>query len=142
MRNRVASVAAGALGLALCARGSADDLKAQDRFLCTALQASVCTTDAECTDDAPWNLNIPQFIEIDVKNKTVSTTKASGENRSTPVRSVDRADGLIVLQGFEAGRAFSFVISEETGIASVAVARDSKVVSIFGACTPMPAAAK
>ena len=95
-----------------------------------------------CSSELPWNLNIPQFIEVDLKAKTFSTTKASGENRSTPIRTVSREDGLIILQGFEAGRAFSFVIHEESGMASVAVARDGLTVSIFGACTPMPQASK
>ena len=58
----------------------------------------------------------------------------------TPIRSLSREDGLIVLQGIEAGRAFSFVIDEESGMVSVAVARDGLTVSIFGACTPMPRA--
>ena len=48
-------------------------------------------------------------------------------------------DGFLVLQGFEHGRAFSFLITEKTGRASIAVARDGLGVSVFGACTPMPA---
>jgi hypothetical protein len=39
------------------------------------------------------------------------------------------------------GRAFSFVIVEKTGMASIAVAREGMTVSVFGACTPMPAPA-
>jgi hypothetical protein len=37
-----------------------------------------------------WNLNIPQFVVVNLEKKTLSTTKASGENRSTPIRSVQR----------------------------------------------------
>ena len=88
---------------------------------------------------APWNLNIPQFIEIDLAGKMLSTTKASGENRSTPIRSLLREDGNIYLQGVEGGRAFSFVITEATGMASIAVAREDVTVSVFGVCTPLPA---
>ena len=69
----------------------------------------------------------------------MSTTATSGENRMTPIRGVTREGGEIVLQGFEAGRAFSFVIEEETGMASVAIAREGMTVSVFGACTAMPA---
>ena len=117
----------------------ADDLAGSDRILCTAVQATICTADGDCRIEPPWNLNIPQFLEVKLKDKTVSTTKASGENRMTPIRGLSREDGLIVIQGIEAGRAFSFVIVEETGLASIAVARDSLTVSVFGACTPMPA---
>jgi hypothetical protein len=69
----------------------------------------------------------------------MATTKASGEDRSTPIRTLERENGLIYIQGIEGGRAFSFVISESTGLLSVAVARDGKAVSVFGACTPLSA---
>jgi hypothetical protein len=121
---------------------SADDLTGQDRILCTAVEVTRCTESGTCSSELPWNLNIPQFIEIDLTAKKFSTTKASGENRSTPIRSLLREEGLLVLQGFEAGRAFSFVIHEESGMVSVAVARDGLTVSIFGACTPIPQPSK
>ena len=134
----VAAFVAAALGAAAKAR--ADDLTGQDRLLCTAVQVTRCMEMGTCSSELPGNLNIPQFIEVDLKAKSFSTTKASGENRSTPIRSLQREDGLLVLQGFETGRAFSFVIHEESGMASVAVARDGLTVSIFGACTPLAGA--
>ena len=118
---------------------SADDLTGVDRILCTAVQVTVCQESGECVIDLPWNVNVPQFIEVDLGAKRMSTTKASGENRATPIEHLRRESGMIVLQGFERGRAFSFVITEATGAASVAVAAEDRAVAIFGACTPMPA---
>jgi hypothetical protein len=141
MKTRIAAVAF-AFAAAPPAVTGADDLTGQDRLLCTAVEVTRCVESGTCTSELPWNLNVPQFIEVDLKAKTFSTTKASGENRATPIRSLLREEGLLVLQGFEAGRAFSFVIHEESGMASVAVARDGLTVSIFGACTPMPQASK
>ncbi len=83
----------------------------------------------------PWELAIPDFVVIDTKKKTISTTKASGLNRSTTFNNVDKMAGLIYLQGVEGGRAFSFVIDEATGRMTVAVSRDGFSVSVFGACT-------
>lgn len=115
----------------------ADDLTGVNRVLCTSVQATVCVAEGDCEIAPPWSFNIPQFIEIDLTRNTLSTTKASGENRSTPIRNAAREKGLIFLQGVEGGRAFSFVITEETGMASIAVARDGVTVSVFGACTPV-----
>ena len=115
----------------------ADDLTKQDLILCTAVTAMHCHDDGDCVVDVPWNLNIPQFIQVNLKDKKLSTTKASGENRSTPIGNLIREGGQIVLQGFEGGRAFSFVINEASGLLSVGVASDGKVVSVFGACTPL-----
>jgi hypothetical protein len=118
----------------------ADDLTGANKLLCTAVQATKCEEGGDCLVDLPWNLNVPQFIEVDLGVNKLSTTKASGENRETPILHVIREGGVIVLQGFEKGRAFSLVITEATGRASIAVATEGKAVAIFGACTPMPAA--
>jgi hypothetical protein len=83
----------------------------------------------------PWELDMPQFVVIDLKKKLLSTTKASGENRSTPINYLLRQDQEIILQGVEAGRAFSFIIDELTGLLTAAVARDGVSVAVYGACT-------
>lgn len=118
----------------------ADDLAGSEAILCTSIQATVCYMDEDCEIGTPWNWNIPQFIEIDFAKKVLRTTKASGENRQTPFKNIEREDGLIFLQGVERGRAFSFAIEEDTGLVSIAVARNGVTVSIFGACTPLPSA--
>ena len=116
----------------------ADDVGDAEAILCTAVQATVCYLDGDCEIGAPWNWNIPQFIEIDFREKVLRTTRASGENRQTPFKNLEREAGLIFLQGVERGRAFSFTIDEESGFASIAVARSGMIVSVFGACTPLP----
>ena len=116
---------------------SADDLAGAGRILCAAVQATVCYEDGECAIDLPWNVNIPAFIEVDLGAKRLSTTTASGLNRTTPIEHVDRRDGTIVLQGFEMGRAFSWIITEATGQVTVAVAFEGTAVAVFGSCTPV-----
>ncbi len=116
----------------------ADDVRGADHLLCSAAQVTVCYADGECLISPPWELNVPLFIVVDLENKRLRTTEASGENRTTPIKNLERDGGLIFLQGVENGRAFSFVIAEETGMASIAVARDGLAVTVFGACTPRP----
>ena len=116
----------------------ADNVKDAEGILCTAVQATVCTQEGDCEIGAPWNWNIPQFIEIDFAEQVLRTTRASGENRQTPIRNIEWEAGLIFLQGVERGRAFSFAIEQETGLVSIAVARNGITVSVFGACTPLP----
>jgi hypothetical protein len=140
MKKHVAWLAFGAAALVLPGVSRGDDLTGQEQILCTAVQATICSAEGDCKIQPPWALNIPQFVEIDLKDQKLSTTKASGENRSTPIRTILRQEGEIFLQGVEGGRAFSFVIEEDTGMASIAVAREGKVVSVFGACTPLAAA--
>lgn len=115
----------------------ADDLRGADRFLCSTLQATACGAEIECVSLPPPELNIPQFVQVDMPGKKLATTPASGENRTTPLQTVQREEGRIILQGHEAGRAFSLVIEEATGRASFASAADSRGVVVFAACTPL-----
>ena len=135
MRLARVQLAVVVLGLASTV-ASADDLTGSQRFLCTASQANVCWSDGECESGPPWNYDVPQFIEVDLAEKRLATTKASGENRSTPIVNLKRDAGQIVLQGYENGRAFSFLIDEKTGEVTVAIARADLAVTVFGACTP------
>jgi hypothetical protein len=122
----------------LPAAALADDLTGSDRFLCSAGVVSGCTEDGACFQTTTYDLNMPQFIEVDLKTKRMNTTKASAQNRATDIKNVMRKDGLIVLQGSEYGKTFSFVISEKVGYLTVAVAMDGFTASVFGSCTPMP----
>lgn len=123
------------VGLLAMSATTAENLEGVDEMICSAAQAQICLENGECYSAVPWELSIPDFVVIDTKKKTVSTTKASQLNRSTAFAVVKKADGVLYLQGIEGGRAFSFVIDEATGRMTVAIARDGFSVTVFGACT-------
>jgi hypothetical protein len=123
------------LGLAVSATVAAEDVTGVERMICASGQAHICLETGECYSATPWELSVPDFVIIDTKKGMISTTKASGLNRSTKFTKSDRKDGLITLQGVESARAFSFVIHEATGRMSAAIARDGLSVTVFGACT-------
>ena len=126
------------LGVLLAGAVGADDLTGEDELLCASANVVICLGDGICESAAPWELNIPQFINVDLKKRSLSTTEASGNLRVTMVDTVKRMDGRVYLQGVDRGRAYTFVIDEETGFLTVTVARDYLTVSVFGACTPTP----
>lgn len=113
----------------------ADNLEGVDEMICAAAQVQICIENDTCYSATPAELDVPDFVVINTGKKTISTTKASSENRSTSFTSVAKSEGLIYLQGIEGGRAFSFVIDEASGRMTVAVSRDGLSVSVFGACT-------
>ena len=133
MRTRTIAIASGLL----LASGAvvADSVEGVDRMVCSTGQAQICLETGSCYAATPWELSVPDFVLIDMKKRTIATTKASGQNRSTAFSRADRADGLINVQGVEGGRAFSIVIHELTGRLTAAIARDGITVTVFGACT-------
>jgi hypothetical protein len=116
---------------------AAEDLTGADRILCAGVQATYCDTSGECEVGMPWQWNMPEFVEIDFEAKIVSTTQAVERIRQTPIRTLERGNGEIYLQGVENARAFSFVIDEASGVASIAIAADGMTISVFAACTPI-----
>jgi len=113
----------------------ADNLEGVNEMVCAPAQVQICIENDTCYSATPAELGVPDFVIIDTKKKTISTTKSSDQNRSSPFTSVSKSDGLIYLQGIEGERAFSFVIDEASGRMTVAVARDGISVIVFGACT-------
>ena len=113
----------------------ADDLRGVNEMICAVTQVQICIENDTCYPATAAQLNVPDFIVINTKQKTISTTRASKQNRSTPFTNVEKNGGLIYMQGMEGGRAFSFVIHEASGRMTVAVSRDGIAVSVFGACT-------
>jgi hypothetical protein len=128
-------IAVNAIAMLVVGSASAEDVTGVDNMVCAAGQAQICLETGDCYSATPFELSVPDFVVIDTKKKLISTTKASGQNRATTFSKVDRADGLIYLQGIEGGRAFSFVIHEATGRMTAAVSRDGLTVTVFGACT-------
>ena len=113
-----------------------DVLKDVDRMLCVPGPVSHCVAGEACSFEAPEDEFIPKFIEVDLKRKTLASTGASGEDRSTSIQNQTREAGYIFLQGVENGRTFSMVISEITGDLTFVVATDGETASMFGDCTP------
>ena len=122
-------------GATIAGMASADSVFDVDEMVCAAGQVQICLENDTCYAASAAELAIPDFVIIDTKGKKISTTRASGENRSTSFTSFSRTGGAIFLQGMESGRAFSFVIDELTGRMTVAVSRNGLSVTVFGACT-------
>lgn len=115
----------------------ADQLGDANDLLCYGLTATICELDGHvCESFEPWELNLPDFVEVDLRNSTISSTEASLEELVTPVTTIVRSEGRIVLQGMEGDKAFSWVMSQDTGEGTMTVSAVHLGVTIFTVCTP------
>lgn len=113
----------------------ADNVADSDRILCSISTIMLCVEDGECFPLSPLDLEVPQFVVIDLKEKTITTTEASSEERVSKVTNLHKENGRIFLQGVENNGAYSILIEDDIGQFSAAIARDGITVSMFGACT-------
>jgi hypothetical protein len=138
MKLTIARSVVACLVAAIPVIGQADNLTGATRLLCASTLVTRCYEIGDCETGPPGLWNMPSFIEVDLLKKTLSTPAASPEQRHSPFTHVTRENGQIFIQGMENARAFSLVIAEESGAATLAVALDGTTVSAFAACTPVP----
>ena len=67
------------LAAMLPAIAQADNLAGADRFLCASSRVVRCYSAGDCDSGPPWEWNMPSFIQVDLKKKTLSTPPASAE---------------------------------------------------------------
>lgn len=106
-------------------------------LLCAVIDVLECSADGNCERGSAESVNIPQFVKIDFAEKKITEAVASEQKKSTAIKNLENIDGKLIMQGVEKGRAWSIIISEETGKMSVAVSEDRFGFVIFGACTPL-----
>jgi hypothetical protein len=126
-------IAAGAL---LSGPALADFIGNSNDLLCYGMTATVCTIDGKtCETKEPWELNLPDFVDVDLRAKLLKSTPAAQESRETPISRVERDLGYIFLQGSQGERAFSWVIAEKTGEGSIMINSFDTAVTVFTVCT-------
>ncbi len=123
------------IGVLVGASATAESLVDVDKFICSSGHAQVCFESGECFAMTPMDLDMPEFVIVDMKAKMISTTKASGLNRSSEFSSIARTENTISLQGTEGEKLFSFVFNEKSGYMTATIANDGYSVTVFGDCT-------
>lgn len=122
-------------GFTLAATSSAENVTGADSLLCAPTTIRLCVETGDCYPVLPRELGIPEFFVIDTQKRSIHTTSASGVERRSEFASYSRENGVLMLQGVEAQRAFSMLIHEQTGLLSGSIAQDGFTVASFGHCT-------
>ncbi|HWN91375.1 MAG TPA: hypothetical protein VNQ15_08185 [Verrucomicrobiae bacterium] len=103
-------------------------------MLCAVTAMSECEANGQCQRSAPQaNNNLPTFLRVDVKARSVSANDGSG--RKTEIKASTVVDGHLMLQGIENGKAWNMVIGSETGKWGGSIVEDDGSFAVFGACT-------
>ena len=103
-------------------------------LLCAVTDVMECGPAGDCQRRSVEAVNLPPFLVVDVSAQSIAA--GDGSNRTAPIQRIERADGRVILQGGQEGRAWSAVVAADTGKLSAGVVDQQGAFVLFGACAP------
>jgi hypothetical protein len=104
-------------------------------LLCAVVEVFECSLERDCSEAEVENVNIPQFIKVDLQSSKISSRDENREKRETVIKNVEHDKGMLIIQGVEDGRGWSITIAEDTGEMTGAATEDAGGFVFVGACT-------
>ena len=132
MRSPAESIGAVALCATLAAPALAAGIDGSRSLLCSTVEANDCTSGTACVRGLPQDINVPQYVKLDLAGRTISA-----RGRTSTIQGATRVNGVLIVQGSENRRAFSFTVSEKTGRLVGAIAGEDEAFVVFGTCAPL-----
>ncbi len=99
-------------------------------LLCASIEALDCDPGTECERGIPEIMGAPKFLRIDFAKNEIS-----GTERTTKIRSIDKDDDQLILQGYELGLGWTLALDRATGNMRITFARWDASFIMFGSCT-------
>lgn len=136
MRNYMIMVFLTVVFMAPCL-ASAGSIDGSSPCLCAITKIIECDSQGKCGEIAPETVNIPSFIKVDFKENILSAFNNAAP-RTSPIKRVETAGRQLILQGAENQRAWSMIVTIETGKLSASVSGENYGFLLYGACTDLP----
>lgn len=126
----------------LSAPAVAGDFDGRQNLICAAMDVNECLPGGECKRMTALEVNFPDFIRINFKDKAIRTEQSGGEKLKTTIERMETVDGKIIIQGAEDGRedtkdglGWTVAIDEENGKMVLSASGTDVAFVVFGACT-------
>jgi len=100
-------------------------------ILCALSSVVECSGRGTCEESTAEAAEVPPFVRVNVAQKVLSTVDGA---RTSPIGSVQRDNGRLMLQGAQNDRVWGIVISEQTGRMWATVGEDDGAIVLSGAC--------
>ena len=134
--SRMIGVLLWVVGICLASHQAAAAGKADGSvpLVCVPLSVTECGADDECQRGTAASINLPHFLQVDVKAMTI---RAVEQGRQSPIGSVARMNGKLILQGVQGAHGWTLIIAEDSGQMSATIASAVAGYIIFGSCTQL-----
>jgi hypothetical protein len=110
---------------------SAAPLDGSTPILCALNSVMECARRGDCERSNTDEAQIPPFVQINVPKKVLSSVDGT---RTSPITTVNRTNGRLMIQGMQNERVWGAVVNEETGQMSATVSEADGAIVISGAC--------
>ena len=135
----------GLVMLLICAvpfTAMAGSFDGSNTLLCAPQSAVECGPDGSCRQVSPTSVNLPDFFQINFKEKMITRVTGSEKHKGSKIDNMEVLDSKLILQGADDGIedvrdgiAWSMTIAQDTGKLVASAAGESEAFVIFGACT-------
>jgi hypothetical protein len=112
----------------------AGDFDGSTPLLCAVVETFDCAENNDCQQGTAHSIDIPQFLRVNFKTKTIVGDRVGEKTRSAKIDNMEYLNKRLILQGAQNGRGWSIVITE-TGNMTVTASDDQVGFVVFGACT-------
>jgi hypothetical protein len=109
----------------------AADFDGSKPLICSTMEAHDCEAGESCERSLPDVLGLPQFVRIDFAAQALT-----GPKRTTPIKSIERSPGQVLMQGTELGFGWTLALDTASGKLAATLVNLENAVIVFGACTP------
>ncbi|UCD32052.1 MAG: hypothetical protein JSV38_15045 [Desulfobacterales bacterium] len=116
---------------------SAGDFDGSAPLICAVIETIDCRANGNCQNGTADSINIPQFLKINFKSKTITGKRAEGEAKTTKIENMESSNGNLILQGTQTNKGWSIVIDEANGKMVLTASGDQVGFVVFGACAPL-----
>jgi hypothetical protein len=122
----------------------AGDFDGSAPLLFASQEVYECSFQNGCKEIEAVDINLPSFLIINFKKKTITAPPESGRKAISKIERVERKDGMLFVQGAEDGYAggvvdgvgWTLAIEEDSGKGVLTGAMPGSAFVVFGVCTP------
>jgi hypothetical protein len=100
-------------------------------LLCALSSVVECSRKGECERSTAEDAAVPPFVRINVQQRVLSSVDGA---RTSPITSVQRTNGYLMIQGMQNERVWGAVIEEKTGQMTATVGEHDGAIVMSAMC--------
>lgn len=109
----------------------------QKNVVCASQDILACIDDAVCMQGKPGTFDMPTFMFVDVKAKSIRAVEADGTTITSPIKTHEVTEQSAIMQGYENHRGWTLAIDKTDGSFTLSATGPDVNFMMMGACTQL-----